>query len=123
MYRIYGVAALAGLAWLGVALFVAAGAVLAAGGDVEDPAVSPGVALAVLIAYAGVGVLYVSVRTAFENLAWNHTQLDDASLREPAAHQPDAADLHHQHRADRDDASDSSCRGRGCGWRATAPTR
>ena len=38
---------------------------------------SPGVALAVLIAYAGVGVLYVSVRTAFENLAWSHTQLDD----------------------------------------------
>ena len=77
VYRIYGVAALAGLAWLGVALFVAAGAVLAAGGDVDDPAVSPGVALAVLIAYAGVGVLYVSVRTAFENLAWSHTQLDD----------------------------------------------
>jgi len=77
VYRIYSVATLAGLAWLGVALFVAAGAVLAAGGDVDDPAVSPGLALAVLIAYAGVGVLYVSVRTAFENLAWSHTQLDD----------------------------------------------
>jgi uncharacterized membrane protein YjgN (DUF898 family) len=77
VYRIYGVATLAGLAWLGVALVVATGAVLAAGGDVDDPAVSPGLALAVLIAYAGVGVLYVSVRTAFENLAWSHTQLDD----------------------------------------------
>jgi len=77
VYRIYGVAALVGLAWLGLALFVAAGAVLAGGGDTESPAVGGGVALAALFAYLGIGVLYVGVRTAFENLVWNHTQLDE----------------------------------------------
>jgi uncharacterized membrane protein YjgN (DUF898 family) len=78
VYRIYGVAALAGLAWLGVALSVSVGAVLAGGAaDAEDRPVSTAAALAVLSAYAGVGVLYVAVRTAFENLAWSHTQLDD----------------------------------------------
>ena len=77
VYGIYGVATLAGLAWLGVALSVVAGAVLAGGVDVEDRVMSPAAALAVLIAYAGVGVLYVAVRTAFENLAWSHTKLDD----------------------------------------------
>jgi uncharacterized membrane protein YjgN (DUF898 family) len=77
VYRIYGVAALVGLAWLGLALLVAAGAVLAGGGDTESPAVGGGVALAALFAYLGVGVVYVAVRTAFENLVWNHTQLDE----------------------------------------------
>lgn len=76
-YRLYAVAALVGLAWLGVAVFIAAGAVLAGGGDAENPALGGGVAAAGLLAYLGIGVLYVGVRTAFENLVWNHTQLDE----------------------------------------------
>ena len=77
VYRIYGLAALVGLGWLGLALLSAAGAVLAGGSDSQDPTVGAGVLVAALFAYLGVGVLYVSVRTAFENLAWNHTTLDD----------------------------------------------
>ncbi|MGD9905999.1 MAG: YjgN family protein [Vicinamibacterales bacterium] len=87
VYRIYAVAALAGLAWFGVALFLAASAMVAAGGDRDNPVVGGGVAMAVLVAYAGLGVLYVGVRTAFENLVWNHTTLDahrfDSRLRIP----------------------------------------
>lgn len=77
VYRIYGLAALVGLGWLGVALFVAAGAMVAGGGDSDSPIFGGGVAVAVLFAYLGIGVLYVGVRTAFENLVWNHTWLDE----------------------------------------------
>ena len=93
VYRIYGAgrAGRAGVA-RALALSVVAGAVLA--GRRRPSTIRRcrrGVALAVLIAYAGVGVLYVAVRTAFENLAWNHTHARRPSLREPPAHRPDAA--------------------------------
>ena len=78
VYRIYGTAAIAGLAWFVVLGATVAGTLLAAGGaEAEDPAMTPGVALVVLVTYLLVGVLYVSVRTAFENLVWNHTTLDE----------------------------------------------
>jgi uncharacterized membrane protein YjgN (DUF898 family) len=77
VYRVYGVAAIAGLAWMGVALLTAAGAVLTAGGNAEEPTMTPGVASALLFAYLGIGVLYVATRTALENLAWAHTTLDE----------------------------------------------
>ena len=41
--------------------------------------------VAILLLYAGIGVTVVAVRTAFENLVWNHTRLDqhrfDSRLR------------------------------------------
>jgi uncharacterized membrane protein YjgN (DUF898 family) len=76
VYRIYGVAALVGLLWLVMAIGLAAVALVASGGDTADPTVGAGVATAVLIGYLGAGVLYVGVRTAFENLVWTHTTLD-----------------------------------------------
>ena len=77
VYQIYGLAALVGLGWLGLALMGAAGVVVAGGSDSQDPTLTAGVAVAALFAYLGVGVLYVAVRTAFENLAWNHTTIDE----------------------------------------------
>jgi uncharacterized membrane protein YjgN (DUF898 family) len=77
LYRIYGTAAIAGLAWFVVLGATVAGTLLATGADAEDPAMTPGVALVVLASYLLIGVLYVSVRTAFENLVWNHTMLDE----------------------------------------------
>jgi uncharacterized membrane protein YjgN (DUF898 family) len=77
VYRIYGTAAIAGLAWFVVLGATVAGTLLATGADAEDAAMTPGVALVVLVTYLLIGVLYVSVRTAFENLVWNHTMLDE----------------------------------------------
>ena len=76
VYRIYGLAALAGLAWLGLLVASVAGSVLSADTTGADPTMSPGVALAALSVYMFVGILYVAVRTAFENLVWNHTSID-----------------------------------------------
>jgi uncharacterized membrane protein YjgN (DUF898 family) len=77
VYRIYGVAVVAGVAWFGVLAAVVGGTLLATGADGDDPAISPGVALVVLFTYVVIGVVYVCVRTAFENLVWNHTMLDE----------------------------------------------
>jgi uncharacterized membrane protein YjgN (DUF898 family) len=75
VYRIYGTAALVGLAWFVVLAATMAGTVLVADGD--EPVMTPGVAVVVLLSYGVIGVLYVAVRTAFENLVWNHTRLDE----------------------------------------------
>ena len=76
VYRIYLLAALAMLVWfvVGVATFVGA----AATEGIRDPQAIPGVRVLVAIAllYAGIAVTVVAVRTAFENLVWNHTRLD-----------------------------------------------
>ncbi len=75
VYRIYLLAGLGLLAWFSVALATFVGAAGAAG--IRDPQTRPGTSVLVGIAllYAGIGVLVVAVKTAFENLAWNHTRL------------------------------------------------
>jgi uncharacterized membrane protein YjgN (DUF898 family) len=87
VYRIYATAVVAGVGWLAVLAVTVGGAMLAAGADGDDPSMSPGVALIVLFTYVVAGVVYVCVRTAFENLVWNHTMLDehrfDSRLRIP----------------------------------------
>jgi uncharacterized membrane protein YjgN (DUF898 family) len=85
VYRIYLLAALAMLVWfsVGIATFVGA----AATDGIRDPNAIPGmrVLIAIALLYAGIGVTVVAVRTAFENLVWNHTRLDqhrfDSRLR------------------------------------------
>jgi uncharacterized membrane protein YjgN (DUF898 family) len=77
VYRIYGTAAIVGLAWFVVLAAALAGTALVAGADGDDPVMTPGVAAVVLFSYVVIGVLYVAVRTAFENLVWNHTMLDE----------------------------------------------
>lgn len=76
VYRIYLLAALAMLVWfvVGVATFVGA----AATEGIRDPQAIPGIRVLIAIAllYAGIAVTAVAVRTAFENLVWNHTRLD-----------------------------------------------
>lgn len=76
VYRIYLLAALFLLLWFSVALATFFGAAGAAG--IRDPQTMPGAGVIVSIAllYAGIGVTVVAVRTAFENLVWNHTRLD-----------------------------------------------
>jgi uncharacterized membrane protein YjgN (DUF898 family) len=77
VYRIYGTAVVAGIAWFGVLAVTLAGTMLVTGADGNDPSMSPGVAMVVLFTYVLVGVVYVCVRTAFENLVWNNTMLDE----------------------------------------------
>jgi len=85
VYRIYLLAGLLMLVWfaVGVATFVGA----AATDGIRDPNTIPGarVIVAIALLYAGIAVTVVAVRTAFENLVWNHTQLDqhrfDSRLR------------------------------------------
>ncbi len=85
VYRIYLLAGLGLLAWFSVALATFIGAAGAAG--IRDPQTMPGAGVLVGIAllYAGIGVTVVAVRTALENLVWNHTLLDghrfDSRLR------------------------------------------
>ncbi len=76
VYRIYVLAGLALLSWfaIGVATFVGAAAVEGIGRPESMP--GPSVWLAVALLYAGMGVTVVAVRTAFENLVWNHTLID-----------------------------------------------
>ena len=76
VYRIYVLAGLALLLWfaVGVATFMGAAVVEGLGRPESNP--GPGVLFAVALLYAGVGVTVVAVRTAFENLVWNHTLLD-----------------------------------------------
>lgn len=76
VYRIYVVAALLVLVWVGAAVVPILGATVGAGSI--DPEALPGPRLfaAVALIYAGFGVAIVAVRTAFENLVWNHTLLD-----------------------------------------------
>lgn len=76
VYRIYGAAAIVGLGWFAVLATTVAGAMLVAGANGGEPTMTPGVALVVLFSYVVIGVLYVAVRTGFENLVWNHTRLD-----------------------------------------------
>lgn len=76
VYRIYVLAGVALLAWFALA---AVTFISAAGVDgIRDPDARPGVGVlfGVLLLYAGIGATVVAVRTAFENLVWNHTQLD-----------------------------------------------
>ncbi|MEP7117159.1 MAG: YjgN family protein, partial [Acidobacteriota bacterium] len=75
VYRIYVLAAAGLLAWLAVALASFLGAAIGGGPPDRETVSSPGVLLAVLLLYAGIGVTVVAVRTAFENLVWNHTRL------------------------------------------------
>ena len=78
VYRIYVLAAVAGLSWLGLIGLMLVGAVGAGGGpdSVPNPAPGPRVLLAGALVYVGLGLLLVGVRTAFENLVWNHTTID-----------------------------------------------
>lgn len=86
VYRIYVTAALAAALLFVLVGTLVLGAALESGRQ-ELPS-GPGVVAALVLFYAGAGVLYVSVRTAFENLVWNHTTLDahrfDSRLRIPA---------------------------------------
>ena len=79
VYRLYIAAAAVGLVVLGAATIIFVGAalgeVITGGGD--DPAVpGVGVLAGVAMIYLTIGVLMVAVRTAFENLVWNHTTID-----------------------------------------------
>ncbi|MEZ5416316.1 MAG: YjgN family protein [Vicinamibacterales bacterium] len=77
VYRIYLVAGIAIAAMLGVGLVVAFGAAMgdtSRAGDEITP--GPRFLAAVALLYAGIGATVVAVRTAFENLVWNHTRLD-----------------------------------------------
>ncbi|MCC6991719.1 MAG: DUF898 domain-containing protein, partial [Acidobacteria bacterium] len=76
VYRIYLLAGLGLLVWFSVALATFIGAAGAAG--IRDPQTMPGagVLVGIVLLYAGIGVAAVAVRTAFENLVWNHTRLD-----------------------------------------------
>lgn len=76
VYRIYLLAAAGGLLWLALAV-----SVLVAGGaseriDPASPEMGPRAVLALAMVYAGIGAVIVGVRTAFENLVWNHTTID-----------------------------------------------
>ena len=77
VYRIYVLAIVAFLVIAAVAAAVMFGSMTAAGAapSAEAP---PGPAFFVgfLLLYAGFGATVVAVRTAFENLVWNHTRLD-----------------------------------------------
>lgn len=77
VYKIYLLAAVAMLAVVAVGAVVLFGAIMGDGPRVDVDAV-PGVRVlvAVTLLYAGVGTTIVAVRTAFENLVWNHTMLD-----------------------------------------------
>lgn len=76
VYRIYVLAALASVVWLGLGVVALLGAIF--GSTPLDPEALPGprLLLGVALIYAGFGVTIVAIRTAFENLVWNHTQLD-----------------------------------------------
>lgn len=77
VYRIYLLAALAIAAMLVLGMVVVFGAVMgdaqAAGSDVTP---GPRFFVALALLYGGIGATVVAVRTAFENLVWNHTLLD-----------------------------------------------
>ena len=77
VYRIYVLAALGLLAWFAVGLTTFLGTALTKGSlPGPDSPPGPGVFAAIVALYAGIGVAVVAVRTAFENLVWNHTRLD-----------------------------------------------
>ncbi len=78
IYRIYILAGLALLLWFGIAAGTFLGAVARRGGGPIDPESMQGPELLAGLAllYAGIGVAIVAVRTAFENLVWNHTLID-----------------------------------------------
>lgn len=77
VYRIYLLAGLAVAAMLVLGMMVVFGAGM---GDVasaaEDATPGPRVLIAIALLYGGLGATIVAVRTAFENLVWNHTLLD-----------------------------------------------
>lgn len=77
VYRIYLLAIVAFLVIAAVAASVMFGSIAAAGAA-PNPDTPPGPAFFVgfLVLYAGFGAIVVAVRTAFENLVWNHTRLD-----------------------------------------------
>ncbi len=78
VYRIYVLAALALLLWFALAAATFLGALVGAGKAPIEPESIPGpdVLVGLALLYAGIGVTIVVVRTAFENLVWNHTRLD-----------------------------------------------
>jgi uncharacterized membrane protein YjgN (DUF898 family) len=77
VYRIYLLAFVGFLVLAAVAASVMFGSMTAAGAapGAEAPP-GPGVIVGFLLLYVGFGAIVVSVRTAFENLVWNHTRLD-----------------------------------------------
>lgn len=78
VYRIYILAAAALLIWFALAAVSFLGAIFRMGNGPVDPESMPGpsVLIGVAFLYAGIGVTVVAVRTAFENLVWNHTLLE-----------------------------------------------
>jgi uncharacterized membrane protein YjgN (DUF898 family) len=78
VYRIYLLAGVAMLVWFAIAAATFLGAIFRMGDGSIDPEAmpGPGVFVGVALLYAGIGVTVVAVRTAFENLVWNHTLLD-----------------------------------------------
>ena len=87
IYRLYILAAIALLLWFALAAVTFLGAIFRMGSGPLDPESMPGPSVFVGVAflYAGIGVTVVAVRTAFENLVWNHTLLEqhrfDSRLR------------------------------------------
>ncbi len=77
VYRIYVLAALAMLVWFGVATATFVGSAVSEGLNDPNALGASRVLLAVVLLYAGIGVTTIAVRTAFENLVWNHTLLDE----------------------------------------------
>jgi len=77
VYRIYLLGALAFLVLAGAAAAVMFGSLFAAGQPPSaDTPPGPGFFAGFALLYVGFGATAVAVRTAFENLVWNHTQLD-----------------------------------------------
>jgi len=77
VYRIYLLAGLSLLAMFVLGAVIMFGAVLGTGAPPDPDAVpGPRVFVAVGLIYVAIGIIIVAVRTAFENLVWNHTQLD-----------------------------------------------
>ncbi len=76
VYRIYLLAGLFLLLWFSVALATFIGTAGAVGMADPETRYGAGAFVSIALLYAGIGVVVVAVRTAFENLVWNHTQLD-----------------------------------------------
>lgn len=78
VYKIYILAGVAMLAWFALvgATFLSALAQLATASEDTDVVPGLGVFAGIGLLYVGVGAIVVFVRTAFENMVWNHTLLD-----------------------------------------------
>lgn len=76
VYRIYVLAAIGALLWFGIGLSTFVSAVFVDGKIDPDATPGPGMIAGAALVYAGFGVTVVAIRTAFENLVWNATMLD-----------------------------------------------